>query len=371
MADGDQLTGRAGYDLTGPEDAPLLVLLGSLGTSREVWDGQIPAFRNWFRVLRVELPGHDGARAPKGPYTVEGLGRRVVSVLDTLGASRALLAGLSLGGLIAMWLAAEHPERVERLAVCCSAPRFGPSAMWVERAEQVRATGTAPLVQAALGRWFTPAFLTERPDVASRYGAVLSGVDPEGYASCCDALATADVTADLGRVQAPTLVLAGAEDPVVPPESATATMKAVRGSSLCVLAGAAHLANVEQPDTFNRVVLDHLAGPAHERGLAVRRAVLGDAHVDRALARATELSAPWQDFLNGWPWGDVWPGPVSNARPAGWSPSPSSSPWGATTSWNCTCGPHCGPGSARRRCARCCCRRRCMPACRRRTRPLP
>ena len=305
MADGDQLTGRAGYDLTGPEDAPLLVLLGSLGTSREVWDGQIPAFRNWFRVLRVELPGHDGARAPKGPYTVEGLGRRVVSVLDTLGASRALFAGLSLGGLIAMWLAAEHPERVERLAVCCSAPRFGPSAMWVERAEQVRATGTAPLVQAALGRWFTPAFLTERPDVASRYGAVLSGVDPEGYASCCDALATADVTADLGRVQAPTLVLAGAEDPVVPPESATATMKAVRGSSLCVLAGAAHLANVEQPDTFNRVVLDHLAGPAHERGLAVRRAVLGDAHVDRALARATELSAPWQDFLNGWPWGDV------------------------------------------------------------------
>ena len=309
MADGDQLTGRAGYDLTGPEDAPLLVLLGSLGTSREVWDGQIPVFRNWFRVLRVELPGHDGARAPKGPYTVEGLGRRVVSVLDTLGASRALFAGLSLGGLIAMWLAAEHPERVERLAVCCSAPRFGPSAMWVERAEQVRATGTAPLVQAALGRWFTPAFLTERPDVASRYGAVLSGVDPEGYASCCDALATADVTADLGRVQAPTLVLAGAEDPVVPPESATATMKAVRGSSLCVLAGAAHLANVEQPDTFNRVVLDHLAGPAHERGLAVRRAVLGDAHVDRALARATELSAPWQDFLNGWPWGDVWARP--------------------------------------------------------------
>ncbi len=112
----------------------------------------------------MELPGHDGGSgsAPKGPYTVEGLGRRVVSVLDTLGASRALLAGLSLGGLVAMWLAAEHPERVERLAVCRGAPRFGPSAMWVERAEQVRANGTAPLAQAALGRWFTPAFLTER-----------------------------------------------------------------------------------------------------------------------------------------------------------------------------------------------------------------
>ena len=153
-------------------------------------------------------------------------------MLDTLGTSRAPLAGLSLGGLVALWLAAEHPERVERLAVCCGAPRFGPSAMWVERAEQVRAHGTAPLVQAALGRWFTPAFLTERPDVASRYGAMLSGVDPEGYASCCDALATADVTAELGRVQAPTLVLAGAEDPVVPPECGHGDHEGGRGSSL-------------------------------------------------------------------------------------------------------------------------------------------
>lgn len=297
------------YDLTGPEGAPYLVLLGSLGTSRQVWDGQFLSFSNWFRVLRVGHPGHDGDAAPKGPYTVDMLGQRVLGLLDSLGVGGAAFAGLSLGGLVAMWLAAEHPGRVERLVVSGSAPQFSPPAMWRARAEQVRADGTAPLVEAALARWFTPAFVSSHPDVVSRYRAIFLGVDAEGYASCCDALAEADVTGQLGRITAPTLVLTGAKDPVVPPASGAATTQAVEGSSLTVLAGAAHLANVEQPDAFNSVVLAHLVGRQDERGLATRRAVLGDAHVERSLSGATELSAPFQDFLNRWPWGDVWARP--------------------------------------------------------------
>ncbi len=299
----------AGYELEGPEDAPLLVLIGSLGTDRHVWSPQMRAFSSWFRVLRVEHPGHDGRAAPKGPYSLEGLGLRVVDVLDAIGAGRAHFAGLSLGGLVAMWVAVEHPARVERLAVCCSAPSFRPPATWVERAEKVRAEGTAPLVEGALGRWFTPAFLREHPDVGDRFGAMLAGVDPEGYASCCEALATADLTSELGRIEAPTLVLGGAQDPVVPPASAAATMTAVRGSALCVLPGAAHLANVEQPEAFNSAVLQHLAGRPDERGMAERRAVLGAAHVERSLAGASELTAPFQDFLTRWPWGEVWARP--------------------------------------------------------------
>ncbi len=298
---------RVGYDLGGPEDAPFLVLLGSLGTNRQVWDGQVSLFSNWFRVVRVEHPGHDGGRAPKGPYTIEMLGQRVLGLIDVLGVGRAAIAGLSLGGLVAMWLAVEHPDRVEKLAVSGSAPQFSPPAMWQARAEQVRAEGTAPLVEAALARWFTPAFVGSHPEVISGYRAMFLGVDAEGYASCCDALSKGDITGQLGRITAPTLVLTGAKDPVVPPASAAATMQAIEGSSLSVLAGAAHLANVEQPDAFNSAVLDHLVGRQDERGLATRRAVLGDAHVERSLSGATELSAPFQDFLNRWPWGDVGP----------------------------------------------------------------
>ena len=259
-----------------------------------------------------------------------------MGLLDALGANRFSVAGLSLGGLVAMWLAAEYPERVEKLAVCGSVPRFEPSSMWVARAQQVRAEGTVPLADAAMGRWFTPAFLGQQPEVVGGYRAEFCAVDPEGYASCCDALATGDVWSRLAEIDAPTLVLAGAEDPVVPPELAAAIMKAIAGSSLSVLAGAAHLANVEQPDAFNSIVLDHLAGRQTERGRAQRRGVLGDAHVDRALSGATELTAPFQDFLTRWPWGTSGPGLAWSGRPAGWLPFPSSWRWAATTNWSYT-----------------------------------
>ncbi len=297
---------RVAYDLTGTEPAPVLVLLASLGTDRRVWEAQVPAFSSWFRVLRIDHPGHYGPSAPMGARSLEALGERIIGVLDSLDVESAHFAGLSLGGLIAMKLAIDHPGRVARLAVCCSAPRFAPSGMWVERAEKVRAEGIAPLVEAALGRWFGPAFWRHHPEVVARYRSMLSGVDPEGYASCCDALAAADVSGQLGQITAPTLVLGGAHDPVVPPESAAGTMAAIPGASLCVLAGAAHLANVEQPGAFNSAVLAHLAGRPDERGVAVRRAVLGADHVERSMSGASELTAPFQEMLNLWPWGEVW-----------------------------------------------------------------
>jgi 3-oxoadipate enol-lactonase/4-carboxymuconolactone decarboxylase len=309
MAEASLHSGRVAYDVVGPPDAPLLVLIGSLGTNRHVWDAQMGPFGNWFRVLRIEHPGHDGLPAPRGPYSVEGLGERVVDLLDILGEDRAHFAGLSLGGMIVMWLAAVHPDRVERIAVCCSAPRFPPPGPWLERAAKVRAEGTGSLKEAALERWFTPAFLSEQPEVVDRFVTSLSSVDDAGYASCCEALSAADVTSQLGLIRAPTLVLGGAQDPVVPPASAAATMTAIPGATLCVLAGAAHLPNVVQPDAFNSVVLQHFAGRPEERGVAVRRAVMGDAHVDRALSAASELTAPFQEFLANGPWGEVWARP--------------------------------------------------------------
>ncbi|MGH9106053.1 MAG: alpha/beta fold hydrolase [Acidimicrobiales bacterium] len=302
------------YDLTGPEGAPLLVLLGSLGTTRSVWDRQMEALRPWFRTLRVEHPGHGGAPVPPGPATVEAMGRRVLALVDNLGEQAFHLAGLSLGGLVGMWLAANHPARVTRLALCFTTARFEPPEGYSQRAEAARAGGTAPFAAAAISRWFTTNFPTSHPEVAGEYRAMLAGVDAEGYAYCCEAIAGADLRGDLGRIEAPTLVLGAAGDPVVTPGRAAATMQAVPGAALCILPGGAHLANVELPGPFNGALLAHLAGSPEVRGERERRAVLGDAHVDRASAASSAVGNAFQGLLAKWPWGEIWARPGLDRR---------------------------------------------------------
>jgi 3-oxoadipate enol-lactonase/4-carboxymuconolactone decarboxylase len=302
------------YHLEGLPPAPWLVLLGSLGTTTAVWDRQVPALRAWFRVLRIEHPGHGGAEVPAGQGTVEALGQRIVATLDRVGVDKAHVAGLSLGGLIGIWLAANHPGRVDRLVLACTAGRFNAAESYRQRAAAVRAQGTGQLVPASLSRWFTEPFASFFPDVTAQYAAMLASVGPEGYAYCCEAVAETNLVPDLARIAAPALVVGGALDPVIPPDLAAATMSAIPGATLCVLAGGAHLVNVEQPEAFNDVLLRHLMGSPSERGLAVRRAVLGEAHVDRALARASELTGDFQELLAKWPWGEVWARPGLDRR---------------------------------------------------------
>jgi 3-oxoadipate enol-lactonase len=246
------------FDVRGRDDAPTLVLIGSLGTSVAMWDRQLPALTPLFRVVRVEHPGHDGAPAPPGPYTVEFLGRRVLEVMDEVGADRPAVAGLSLGGIIALWLGAHHSERIGQLVACCTAPWLGPPEMWTDRAAAVRSDGVGPQVVAALSRWFTPSFLAQHPEVAREITVMMSSVDREGYAACCEAIATNDLRPDIGRIQAPTLVVCGADDPVVGPDVGAATAAAIPGASLTVIEQARHLANIERPDDFNQAVLGHL-----------------------------------------------------------------------------------------------------------------
>ena len=246
------------FDVRGADDAPSVVLVGSLGTSMAMWDRQLPALTPSFRVVRIEHPGHDGAPAPAGPYTVEFLGRRVVEVLDEVGAERPAVVGLSLGGIIAMWLGAFQPDRVGALVVCCTAPWLGPSEMWIERAAAVREGGMGPQVAPALSRWFSPGFLAEHPEVAEEITVMMSTVDAPGYAACCEALATTDLRPDIGRIASPTLVVCGADDPVAGPDVGAATAAAIPGASLTVIAQARHLANIERPDEFNQALLSHL-----------------------------------------------------------------------------------------------------------------
>ena len=298
----------AAYRLDGPEAAPVLVLLGSLGTTAGVWDLQVPVLRPWFRLLRVEHPGHGGSSVPPGEGSLDALGARVVGLLDHLGIEQAHLCGLSLGGLVGLWVAVNHPSRVGKLVVSCVAGRFNDPETYRQRAASVRRDGSGSVVPAVLTRWFTEPFSRSHPEVQARFGAMVSAVAPGGYAYCAEVVAGADLRARLGDIVAPTLVVGGALDPVVPPELAVATSSAIPGALLCVLPGAAHLANVEKAAPYNEILLSHLLGSPGERGLLVRKAVLGEEHVERALAASTPLSRDFQTLLNRWAWGDI-PGP--------------------------------------------------------------
>ena len=175
--------------LDGPPLAPVLVLGNSLGTSRAVWDPQVPALAAHFRLLRYELPGHGGSPAAPGPYTIAQLGGAVLALMDGHGVDRATYCGISLGGMVGMWLAATSPERISALGLICTSAYLPPASGWLARADLVRAAGMASIGEPSIGRWFTPAFVRREPGVAAAFCAELERTDPDGYAGCCAAIA--------------------------------------------------------------------------------------------------------------------------------------------------------------------------------------
>lgn len=243
------------YRLDGPEGAPPLMLCNSLGTTLEMWDPQVPALATRFRLVRYDRRGHGRSPVPPGPYSIDDLGRDVVALLDDLGIERASFCGLSIGGMVGMWLASEAPDRVHRLVLCCTAPILPPREQWLERAATVRAHGVSAIADAVLTRWFTP--VAPRA-LRETFRAMLVATPSEGYAGCCEALADLDLRDRLAAIEAPTLVVTGAEDPVAPPEAGELLAASIAGAHHVTVAGAAHIANAEQPSAFTQHVLAHL-----------------------------------------------------------------------------------------------------------------
>jgi 3-oxoadipate enol-lactonase/4-carboxymuconolactone decarboxylase len=307
----------------GAATAPPLILGPSLGTSLAVWDPQVPALARTHHVIRYDLPGHGRSPASllRAGATVADLGRLVLALADSLGVDRFAYAGISLGGAVGTWLAVHHPDRVDSLALICTSARFGEPAGWHERAALVRAKGTDPVADSAATRWFTEGFAGE--PAAEALVADMRAADPEAYAACCDAIAGFDLRAELPGVSAPTLVVAGRQDPATPPSHGRELADGIPGASLTEVAHAAHLANVERPAPVLAALLGHLAqtparpaddGSRHNAGMTVRRAVLGDAHVDRAIARTTAFTSVFQDFITRYAWGEVWTRPGLSRR---------------------------------------------------------
>jgi 3-oxoadipate enol-lactonase len=244
--------------LEGPEDAPVLVLSNSLGTTLAMWDEQAPALSERLRLLRYDHREHGGSPVPPGPYRIEDLGRDVLVLLDRLEVERFSFCGLSIGGMVGMWLAGEAPDRVERLVLCCTSARFAPDA-YDSRTRTVRADGVGAVASAVLERWFTTAFRTSRPNVVEWARRMLLDTPAEGYAGCCEAVRDTELGGRLGTISAPTLVVAGADDPAAPPDQAELVRDSIPGASLEVIPNAAHLANIERPEAITQAILDHLS----------------------------------------------------------------------------------------------------------------
>ncbi|MEU0691145.1 bifunctional 3-oxoadipate enol-lactonase/4-carboxymuconolactone decarboxylase PcaDC [Streptomyces uncialis] len=300
----------------GPADGPPLYLGPSLGTSLAVWDRQVPSLARHFRVVRWDLPGH-GPSPAAPPASLPALAGLVLELADSLGHDTFAHAGISLGGAVGTWLAAHHSARITSLALLCSSARFGEPGAWLERAGAVRAQGTEHLAVAAADRWFTPAFAASGDPAVRALTADHRAVDPEAYAVCCEILAGLDLRPDLPRITAPTLVIAGREDRPTPPAHSRALADSIRDSRLVELPRAAHLAAVERPRAVLAELLAHFRGGPDGRadtGTAVRRAVLGDPHVDRAIARTTPFTARFQDFITRYAWGEIWAGGTLDRR---------------------------------------------------------
>lgn len=356
------------YRFDGPEDAPVLILGPSLGTTWHMWDRQVPELTKQWRVFRFDMPGHGGAPAhPAG--SVADLTARLLATLDSLGVQRFGYAGCALGGAIGIELALRRPERLASLAVIAASPRFGTADEFRRRGVIVRTNGLDPIARSAPERWFTGGFAAAQPAITEWAVQMVRTTDPGCYIAACEALASFDVRAELGSVGVPTLVLVGSEDQVTGPAEARTLVAGVPDARLAVVPGASHLVPVEQPAAVTDLLVRHFstawqpafesatgqtalpaaaalavpgqpvlavapAQPApvaeiapaavpqqphgrpdrYDSGIKVRREVLGDAHVDQVLAQTDEFSGDFQELLTRYAWGEVWDRPGLDRR---------------------------------------------------------
>lgn len=256
-------TVRGAFRVTvdGDDAAPALILSNSLGTMLEMWDPQVAAFSKDYRLIRYDARGHGGSPVTPGPYSFADLGQDVLAVLDALAIERAAFCGISMGGHTGLWLGVHACSRFNAIAVCNSAAKIGTPQGWNERAAMVREGGEVAmqtLAESSPGRWFTEDFVKAHPTQVQRAQSWIAGIAPQGYAACCEALAASDLRDDLGHITTPTLLLAGASDPVTTVADAQAMQVGIAGAQLAVVP-ASHLSNLEAPRAFDQAVLHFLA----------------------------------------------------------------------------------------------------------------
>jgi 3-oxoadipate enol-lactonase/4-carboxymuconolactone decarboxylase len=306
------------YRLSGPEAAPVLMLAHSLGQDHGMWDAQAVDLSRHFRVLRYDIRGHGASGVTPGDYRIEQLGADALELADALGIERFAFCGVSLGGMIGQWLAAHAAERVTAAVLANTSARADAARMEARR-HDVLSGGMTAVADAVMARFFSPRLLAGQPPAVAEARRTLLATSPTGYAACCAAIRDMDLTAALSQIRVPVLVIDGQLDASMPWTAHGEVLAHDIPGARVVHLAAAHLSNIETPRAFTSALLDFLlpatAGAGStEAGQRIRRAVLGDAHVDRAIASASDTSAAFQELITRYAWGTIWARPALDVR---------------------------------------------------------
>ncbi len=311
---------RMFYRLEGNAGCPVLILSHSIGTDHAMWDLQVGDLLPHFQVLRYDIRGHGASDAPNREYSIEMLGGDILGLADSLGVSRFAFCGLSLGGSIGQWVAAHAPECVTHLVLANTSPQFGPRANWETRIAAVHKEGMSAIVDLAMQRFFSPDTLAKKNPHAASIRAVLLATDPVGYTGCCAALRDVDHEGMLGQIPSPTLVIAGDHDVSTPWSGHGEKLAREIPGAKALHLPAAHLSNIERPRSFTTALLEFLLPQLHanvdtlQTGFEQRRKVLGDAHVEKAIAATTEFTREFQELITRYAWGTIWSRPELDWR---------------------------------------------------------
>jgi 3-oxoadipate enol-lactonase/4-carboxymuconolactone decarboxylase len=305
------------YDLTGPAGAETILFANSLGTDLRVWDAVAASLATRYRVLRYDMRGHGLTDCPPVAddavgYSMQDLAGDALALLDGLGIARVHGCGLSIGGMVVQKLTSLAPDRVASVMLCDTGSRIGTPEMWDQRSRGIRQGGLAAIADGILARWFTETFRADKRMALRYYRNMLERTPADGYVGCCGAIRNTDLAREAAAIRVPTLVMVGDQDLATPPAQAAELAKSIPGARLEVIKQAGHIPCVEQSERVVALIesfLASLAGEAADRyvsGMKVRRAVLGDEHVDRATARITDLDKEFQGFITRYAWGEVW-----------------------------------------------------------------
>lgn len=301
------------YRLQGSEGLPTAVLVHSLGADHSLWDAQAAALLPHFRVLRYDVRGHGASDSPAGDYTIEMLARDTLAILDALGIESCFYCGLSMGGMIGQWIAAHEPRRLTKAVLANTSPRFADPSIMAARRAMALEQGMSPIESLSIGRSFTPETLARNPPFVDSIRRVLLGTNAVGYAGCCAAISNMNLIPDLAAIRIPTTIIVGDRDISTPWEGQGDVLAREIPHAAVVRLPAAHLSNLERPQSFNAALLHFFIDPAPD-GMARRRAVLGDAHVDRAMAATTGFTRAFQELITQYAWGAIWQRPALDDR---------------------------------------------------------